>query len=241
MTTALKGSTNASNSNQTTQILTQAGTNGLYNIIQPQIQIDGQETIFLQNGHQAIQIPAGQLLSPNQAAAVVRQGTAATTAQTQQGQIQYIQGLGNVAVRQGNMVQTLQLPTSNLMQTIPVQAITTNQSGQQIIQTINLPIQALQSMGAANVQQQQQQIGTQLMPQLQQVCSFSCTIYRGQICVNQTLYHQMQMTPIQVSQASGQTTIKQEATDNTTTQMTASTTTQRVCHCFSVLQFIYHY
>lgn len=129
MTTALKGSTNASNSNQTTQILTQAGTNGLYNIIQPQIQIDGQETIFLQNGQQAIQIPAGQLLSPNQAAAVVRQGTAATTAQTQQGQIQYIQGLGNallsggqqVAVRQGNMVQTLQLPSNLVQQTIPVQ------------------------------------------------------------------------------------------------------------------------
>lgn len=44
-----------------------------------------------------------------------------------------------------------------------------NANGQQVIQTINLPIQALQSMGAANVQQQQ--IGTQLMPQLQQVPS----------------------------------------------------------------------
>src|SRR5699024_9892878 len=105
--------TTATNSNQTAQILTQAGnTAGVYNIIQPQIQIDGQEAIFLQGGQQAIQISGNQLLSPTQAAAVVRQGTTATTGQTQSGQV-YIQGLGNavlsngqpVTVRQGNMVQ----------------------------------------------------------------------------------------------------------------------------------------
>lgn len=141
----------------------------MYNIIQPQsIQIDGQEAIFLQGGQQAIQISGNQLLSPTQ---VVRQGTAASTAQTQSGQQVYIQGLGNamlsngqpVTVRQGNVMQALQLP---MQQTIPVQTIST-QNGQTILQTIQFPIQALQSLGT-NVQQQQ--IATQVMPQLQQVC-----------------------------------------------------------------------
>lgn len=172
MTTALKGATTVTNSNQTTQILTQTGNNpGVYNIIQPQqIQIEGENAIIFQNGQQ-IQIPASQLLSPNQS--IVRQGTNAANAQTQSGQQVYIQGLGNamlsngqqVSVRQGNMVQALQLPGGNLQaiqQTIPVQTIST-QNGQAILQTIQFPIQALQQLNSANVQQQQ------IMPQLQQV------------------------------------------------------------------------
>lgn len=175
MTTTLKGATTVTNSNQATQILTQAGGNtGVYNIIQPQqIQLsDGQDAYIIQQNGQQIQIPAGQLLSPNQS--IVRQGTTASTAQTQPGQQVYIQGLGNamisngqqMAVRQGNVVQTLQLPGGNLQaiqQTIPVQTIST-QNGQAILQTIQFPIQALQQLNSANVQQQQ------IMPQLQQVC-----------------------------------------------------------------------
>ncbi|KAJ6216884.1 hypothetical protein RDWZM_008041 [Blomia tropicalis] len=205
-TTAIKGSTTvSSNANQVTQLLTQAGTNaGLYNILQPQqIQIDGQEAIFLQGGQQAIQISGNQLLSPTQAQTVVRQSTAASTGQTQSGQQVYIQGIGNavlsngqqVQVRQGNVVQALQLQ-QQLQQTIPVQTIST-QNGQTILQTIQLPISALQQLGT-NVQQQQI---SQVVPQIQQV----------------------QMTPIQVSQASGQTTIKQEPSDASTNQIANTT------------------
>ncbi|KAI7688336.1 Transcription factor Sp4 [Sarcoptes scabiei] len=195
--TALKGQAAVAN-NQTAQIITQASTNpGLFNIIQPQqIQIDGQEAIFLQGGQQAIQIAGNQLLSPTQ---VVRQTATATAAQNQQpGQV-YIQGIGNallsngqpVTVQQGRLVQAVQLP---VQQTIPVQSIST-QNGQTILQTIQIPIQALQSLGT-NVQPQQ--IAAQVMPQLQQV----------------------QMTPIQVSQSAP--TIKQEPADNAT-QLTANT------------------
>lgn len=180
VTTALKGATTVTNSNQTAQILTQSGNNpGVYNIIQPQqIQIEGENAIIFQNGQQ-ITIPASQLLSPNQS--IVRQGTNASTAQTQAGQQVYIQGLGNamlsngqqVSVRQGNMVQALQLPGGNLQaiqQTIPVQTIST-QNGQAILQTIQFPIQALQQLNSANVQQQQ------LMPQLQQVRGLSISSF----------------------------------------------------------------
>lgn len=164
----MKGQAAVAN-NQTAQIITQASTNpGLFNIIQPQqIQIDGQEAIFLQGGQQAIQIAGNQLLSPTQ---VVRQTATATAAQNQQpGQV-YIQGIGNallsngqpVTVQQGRLVQAVQLP---VQQTIPVQSIST-QNGQTILQTIQIPIQALQSLGT-NVQPQQ--IAAQVMPQLQQV------------------------------------------------------------------------
>lgn len=145
----------------------------MYNILQPQqIQIDGQEAIFLQGGQQAIQISGNQLLSPTQAQTVVRQSTAASTGQTQSGQQVYIQGIGNavlsngqqVQVRQGNVVQALQLQ-QQLQQTIPVQTIST-QNGQTILQTIQLPISALQQLGT-NVQQQQI---SQVVPQIQQVC-----------------------------------------------------------------------
>ncbi|OTF83084.1 hypothetical protein BLA29_004977, partial [Euroglyphus maynei] len=209
----MKGSTTVTTTNQ---ILTQAQASGgqaqalQYSIIQPQIQLaDGQtaEAIFLQNGQQAIQISGNhhQLLSPNhQVVRTTTAGQAQTQAQqAQQGQQVYIQGLGNavisngqqLAVRQaGGMMQALQLP---VQQTIPVQSIST-QNGQTILQTIQIPIQALQSIGT-NVQQQQ--IAThQMMPQLQQV----------------------QMTPITVSQASA-SPIKQEPSESATQLAQANT------------------
>ncbi|CAG2161694.1 unnamed protein product [Oppiella nova] len=196
-----------------TQILqTQASGAGIYSILQPQqLQIDGQEAIFIPGHQQAIQLSANQLMaSPNQ----VRQQTQQQTQPSPQ-QTVFIPGIGNVsiggaqyaggqtvAVRQGNVVQTIQLP---VQQTIPVQAIST-QNGQTILQTIHLPIQALQSLNTA---QGVQQLSAQLMPQMQQV----------------------QMAPIQVSQANNThtPTIKQEPgtetqTQNQTNQSTTAST-----------------
>ncbi|XP_054168293.1 specificity protein transcription factor 3-like isoform X2 [Oppia nitens] len=190
-----------------TQLFSQtAATNaGIYSILQPQqLQIDGQEAIFIPGAQQAIQLSGNQLLSsPNQT--VVRQQNAQQQQQQQAAQqTVFIPGIGNVslgqyaspgqtvAVRQGNVVQTYQLP---VQQTIPVQAIST-QNGQTILQTIHLPIQALQSLNASNIQQ----LTAQVVPQMQQV----------------------QMAPIQVSQANNtQTAIKQEpGTENNTNNQT---------------------
>ncbi len=174
---------------QATQIFSQSANNpGIYSIIQPQqLQIDGQDAIFIPGGQQAIQISGNQLLSsPNQT--VVRQQNTQQNQQQAQ-QTVFIPGIGNVslgqfgggqtvAVRQGNMVQTLQLP---VQQTIPVQAIST-QNGQTILQTIHLPIQALQSLNAGNVQH----LTAQVVPQMQQVlqinlfiCFFSMSLLIG--------------------------------------------------------------
>jgi transcription factor Sp len=156
------------------------------------LQIDGQDAIFIPGGQQAIQISGNQLLSsPNQA--VVRQQNTQQNQQQHQQQTVFIPGIGNVslgqfgggqtvAVRQGNVVQTLQLP---VQQTIPVQAIST-QNGQTILQTIHLPIQALQSLNAGNVQH----LTAQVVPQMQQVlqinvfiCFFFDTIINWIICL----------------------------------------------------------
>lgn len=172
--TSIKGITSVANQTQNaTQIFSQSGNAGIYSIIQPQqLSIDGQEAIFIPGAQQAIQLSGNQLLSsPNQT--VVRQQTQQQTQQAQQ-QV-FIPGIGNVslgqfggqlggqtvAVRQGNVVQTIQLP---VQQTIPVQAIST-QNGQTILQTIHLPIQALQSLNAGNVQH----LTAQVVPQMQQV------------------------------------------------------------------------
>ena len=100
----------------------------------------------------------------------MRQTSNSTSQNQQSGQV-YIQNLTNavlsngqpVTLRQGN-VQAFQLP---VQQTIPVQAIST-QNGQTVLQTIQIPIQALQSLTGSNVQQQQS-LTTHMMPQLQQV------------------------------------------------------------------------
>lgn len=177
--TPIKGITSVANQNpnalsNATQIFSQtaAANAGIYSILQPQqLQIDGQEAIFIPGTQQAIQLSGNQLLSsPNQT--VVRQQNTQQTQQSAQQTI-FIPGIGNVslgqfatagqtvAVRQGNVVQTIQLP---VQQTIPVQAIS-QQNGQTILQTIHLPIQAIQSLNAGNVQQ----LTAQVVPQMQQV------------------------------------------------------------------------
>lgn len=87
----------------------------------------------------------------------------------QQPQQVYIQNIGGMingqqlAMRQGNVVQAIQLPA--MQPSIPVQAMQ-NQNGQTILQTIQIPIQALNGL-------QQQQLAGQVMPQLQPVSLFA--------------------------------------------------------------------
>lgn len=172
---------------QGAQILTQSpnAAGGIsYSIIQPQqiqsIQVDGQEAIFIPastftGGQQAIQISGNQIISsPNQT--VVRAQASAQNAQAPQ--TAYIQGIGNVSlaqlaggqattmpisVRQGNVLQTLQLPVSAVQQTIPVHVPISTANGQTVLQTIHLPVQAIQAVNAG------QQVTAQVVPQMQQV------------------------------------------------------------------------
>ncbi|RWS12764.1 transcription factor Sp4-like protein [Dinothrombium tinctorium] len=176
------------------------------------IQIDGQDAIFIpvsfSSGQQAIQISGNQILSsPNQT--IVRSQGNQTNQNNQQTVIQNVAGVGNialsqltggqpVAVRQGNVVQTLQLPVGSVQQTVPVQVPISTANGQAIFQTIHLPIQALP---AGNVQQ----VTAQVVPQLSQV---------------------QMATPIQMSQTATSTAqIKQEpGLESTTSNQTQSTT-----------------
>jgi hypothetical protein len=57
-----------------------------------------------------------------------------------------------VAVRQGNnLVQAVQLPVNAVQQTIPIQIPIQNANGQTVLQTIHLPLSALQAIGAGSV------------------------------------------------------------------------------------------
>lgn len=181
---------------QGTQIMTQsqAGQSNItYSFISPQqlqslqgslqtVQIDGQEALYipassLAGGQQTFQIAGNQLISsPNQT--IVRAQNQANSNANQQQVLQGLQGgvqyaqLANgqtVQVRNGNVMQTIQLPIQNAMQqqTVPVQIpISTNANGQTIMQTIQLPLSALQALSGGN-----QQLTAQLMPQLAQVSS----------------------------------------------------------------------
>lgn len=144
------------------------------------IQIDGQEAIIIPasfaSGQQAFQISGNQIItSPNQA--LVRSQVSQQQSQNnQQTVIQSVAGMGNVnftqlagghttvpvAVRQGNVLQTLQLPIGNVQQTIPVQVPVSTSNGTTVLQTIHLPIQAIQAVAAGNVQQ----VTAQVVPQL---------------------------------------------------------------------------
>lgn len=141
----------------------------MYSILQPQqIQLEGQDFQgLLQNG-QPIQIATAagpQLISPSQ---IVRPAVSCTMPGQQPQQV-YIQNIGGMingqqlAMRQGNVVQAIQLPA--MQPSIPVQAMQ-NQNGQTILQTIQIPIQALNGL-------QQQQLAGQVMPQLQPVSLFA--------------------------------------------------------------------
>lgn len=213
---------------QGTQIVTQAVSpgqgGGVYSILPQQlqnlqsVQIDGQEAFFIPaSSFQGGQIQIGnQILSPNQT--IVRSQNQPNNQQQQQviqtvaglqGNVQFAQIAGNqtipVQVRQGNVVQTLQLPLQQQQQTIPVQIPISTSNGQTIYQTIQLPLSALQAVtGGNNIQQ----ITTQVMPQMAQQV--------------QVAPQQMQVTQ-QGNAATAQ--IKQEPGEQTTTSQHNSQST----------------
>lgn len=164
---------------------TQINSGGVaYSIIPAQqiqnIQIDGQDAIYIPassfntTGQQTFQIAGTNQIftqqsnQPNQST-VVRTSTGTTPTQ-QTAVIQGVQGLNNmnltqltggqtVALRQGNIMQTLQLPINNLQQTIPVQVPMQTQNGQTVYQTMQIPISALGNLtGQQVIQQMPQQI-----------------------------------------------------------------------------------
>lgn len=182
-TQQIKPITSIANQNQT---ITQLGQAATYSIIPAQqiqnIQIDGQEAIFLPAtsfstaGQQTFQIAGTNQIFTQQSnqqnqSTVVRTSTGSTTPTTQQATVlQQVQGLNNmnltqlaggqtVALRQGNVMQTLQLPINNVQQTISVQVPVQTQNGQTVYQTMQLPISALSSLtGQQVIQQMPQQI-----------------------------------------------------------------------------------
>lgn len=186
-TQQMKPVTSIANQSQITQLAqagaTQISSGGVaYSIIPAQqiqnIQIDGQDAIYIPassfstTGQQTFQIAGNQIFQQatnQQNQNVVRTSTGQTTP-TQQTVIQSVQGLNNmnltqlaggqtVALRQGNIMQTLQLPINNLQQTIAVQVPMQTQNGQTIYQTMQLPISALSSLtGQQVIQQMPQQI-----------------------------------------------------------------------------------
>lgn len=180
------------------QLVTQAaaGNPGIqYQILQPQqlqtISIDGQEAFFIPasslGGQQQIQIAGNQILTTPQNQTIVRSNQNAQQNQQQQVSIQNVAGQNvqfaqmpsgqTVAVRQGNVVQTLQLPMNAIQQTIPVQIPISTTNGQTLYQTVHIPLQTLQAISGGNITVQgvpqgmsQVQLGNQVQvaPQTQQ-------------------------------------------------------------------------
>lgn len=174
----IKPVTSIANQSQITQ-LSQGGV--AYSIIPAQqiqnIQIDGQDAIYIpassfgSTGQQTFQIAGNQIFAqqsnqPTTQNQIVRTSSGQTSTQQTTA---VIQGLNNmnltqlaggqaVALRQGNMMQTLQLPINSLQQTIAVQVPMQTQNGQTIYQTMQLPISALSSLTGQQVIQQMPQI-----------------------------------------------------------------------------------
>ncbi|KAK8757858.1 hypothetical protein V5799_004512, partial [Amblyomma americanum] len=156
-----------------TQLVAQMTPSGqiTYNAI-PQIQniqIDGQEAIFIPasftGGQQAIQLAGG-----------------APTLLANQGFLRPQGFTQNVAIRQGNVVQTLQLPLAHaaapVQQTLPVQVPISTGNGQTVFQTIHVPVQTMQTVATpqGNMLASGQQLAaaqvvqqlTQMQPQMAQ-------------------------------------------------------------------------
>lgn len=174
------------------------GGNLTYNVIPQiqNIQIDGQETsaLFIPSsfsGQQTIQFGGNQTIfaGPNgqtyiRATAAPQQpnnnsAQASVQANGQTGTVMQNVGLGNnltfaqiggqnVAIRQGNVLQALQLPmgATAVQQTIPVQVPISTSNGQTIFQTIHLPVQTMQTMSG---QMTAQVVSPQMQGQVAQV------------------------------------------------------------------------
>ncbi|KAL3215277.1 hypothetical protein MRX96_006550 [Rhipicephalus microplus] len=192
-----------------TQFVAQVTPSGqiTYNAI-PQIQniqIDGQEAIFIPasftGGQQAIQLTGG---GPT---LLANQGFLRPQGFTQ-----------NVAIRQGNVVQTLQLPlaaaAAPMQQTIPVQVPISTGNGQTVFQTIHVPVQTLQAVATPQgnmLASGQQLAAAQVVQQLAQM--------QPQMA---QLTAQGQLQPIQVTATPAN---PQQATRPQQQQQTAATPT----------------
>lgn len=228
------------------QVLASSG-NITYNVI-PQIQniqIDGQEALFIPGsfggGQQTFQIAGNQTIftGPGGQTYIRASAQPATQGSSQQsvqanGTTAMVQNMGlgnnmtfaqlangqNVAIRQGNMLQAVQLPISQAMQqTIPVQVPITTSNGQTIFQTIHLPVQTVQTVGANNMLVPGQHVTAQVVSQQLQ----------GQVAqmAAQGQLQQLQVaTPIQMTQSSqSQSGAPTSTTTWTTTSVSAPTTT----------------
>ncbi|KAG8196392.1 hypothetical protein JTE90_009029 [Oedothorax gibbosus] len=192
------------------------GGNITYNVIPQQIQniqIDGQDAIYIPTMPQTFQISGNQIIQSPGGQAFLRNGPNVVPTSVQQN---VLQGMQNVTIRQGNVVQTVQLPMP-IQQTIPVQVPISTASGHTVLQTIHVPIQTMQGMQGANVLQSQGQpitlnVPAHMLSQLAQQMPIAQIGQQGQV-------QQLQIgTPIHMSQANN----SQAAT--TTTWTTTSGT-----------------
>lgn len=151
---------------QGAQIVAGSPGNITYNVIPAQqiqnIQIDGQDAIYIPAVPQTFQIAGNQaILTPTGQTFLRAQGVQVPTSVQNGGQA-VLHGMAqiggqNVAIRQGNVVQALQLPMP-IQQTIPVQVPISTANGQTVFQTFHVPVQtAVQGVPGANVLQSQGQ------------------------------------------------------------------------------------
>lgn len=146
------------------------------------IQVDGQEAIFIPasftGGQQAIQLTGG-----------------APTLLANQGFLRPQGFTQNVAIRQGNMVQTLQLPLAHaaapVQQTLPVQVPISTGNGQTVLHTIHVPVQTVQAVATpqGNMLASGQQLAAaqvvqqlaQMQPQMAQAQALAVQLPSGQV------------------------------------------------------------
>lgn len=163
---------------QGAQIVAGSPGNITYNVIPAQqiqnIQIDGQDAIYIPAVPQTFQIAGNQaILTPTGQTFLRAQGVQVPTSVQNGGQVLHSMaqiGGQNVTIRQGNVVQALQLPMP-IQQTIPVQVPISTAGGHTVLQTIHVPIQTLQGVPGANVLQSQGQpitvnVPAHMVPQL---------------------------------------------------------------------------
>lgn len=159
---------------QGAQIVAGSPGNITYNVIPAQqiqnIQIDGQDAIYIPAvAPQAFQIAAGNqaILTPTGQTFLRAQGVQVPTSVQNGGQA-VLHGMAqiggqNVTIRQGNVVQALQIPMP-IQQTIPVQVPISTAGGHTVLQTIHVPLHTLQGVPGGNVLQSQGQPITVNLP-----------------------------------------------------------------------------
>lgn len=164
---------------QGAQIVAGSPGNITYNVIPAQqihnIQIDGQEAIYIPAGlPQTFQLAGNQaILTPNGQTFLRAQGVQVpTSVQNGQAVLHGMAQIGgqNVAIRQGNVVQALQLPMP-VQQTFPVQVPISTANGQTVFQTVHVPVQTIQGVPGASILQSQGQpltvnVPAHMVPQL---------------------------------------------------------------------------